>query len=182
MYGDFVFDEMKSFRDQLSATLNDLKQSIDASVKAGGSHKPVVDNDGILEGPELQAAKDAARAVNKAMRTLKPVWGHNDFGDANPQAGANALGRAGPVGEPIAMYGVVLMKDLDKFTNMIGQDLQKIKDAVASGKLTGPEKEEATKAITILEGAIRELNAIEWPNVQRNVPPLKVPAAPPAKA
>lgn len=155
MYGVFIRDQVATYRNQLTQTLNDLK----AGIKKGQPHKHAIPRDGILEGSELTKAKKAAVAVDRAIKQLKPVFG-SSFPAANPKAAQNQLGRPG--GGFVAMYGVILADDLSKYRTGINADISAIKTAIDKGQLTGDAKTEATKALKSLNSALKALGQVSW--------------------
>src|SRR4051794_23142805 len=70
MYGIFIRDSVAKFRDGITATLNDTKKAI-AMGKAKG---PEVIGDGVLQGKEMTKAKAAVKDLEKAVKSLKPVF------------------------------------------------------------------------------------------------------------
>lgn len=156
LYGVFIRDQVEQYRNMLNVTLADLKTGI----KAGQPGKEAVRGDGILQGTELTKAKKSAVAVDKAIKELKPVFG-DSLPAANLQAGRNALGRPAG-GQAIALYGVVLADDLDKYRTSIGSDIATIQTAIDGGQLAGKAKTEAQKALKNLNSALKALGSAGW--------------------
>jgi hypothetical protein len=153
MYGVFIRDQVEQYRNMLGATLTDLK----AGIKAGKQNKHAVAHDGVLEGSELTKAKKAALKVDQAIKELKPVFGEG-FGAIDTNAGRAALGRPG--GGMVAMYGVILADDLNKYRTGINADIAAIKTAVDKGELKGPALKEAKQALRDLKSAATALGTI----------------------
>jgi hypothetical protein len=157
LYGVFIRDQVAQYRGMLAVTLQDLK----AGIKAGNPKASPIMGDGILQGSELTKAKKAAKEVNDAIKALKPVFGGPASG-VNSQAARNALGRSGPPGQFVALYGVVLADDLRQYRTSIRNDIDTIKTGIKSGELKGKAKTEATKAVKELQQALKALGNVPF--------------------
>jgi hypothetical protein len=153
LYGVFLKDNVANLRAQLGVTLSDLK----AGIAAGDPNSPQVRGNGRLDGIELAEAKTAAKALNKAIGALKPVFGGGEF---PTDAARNQMDRNPAPGGMIAMYGVFLADDLRKYKNEISNNIQTINDGLKDGRLSGPTIKEAKAALKSLTSAMNSLNAL----------------------
>lgn len=158
MYGVFIRDQVAKYRGMLDVTLKDLK----ADIKKGKPDQKAIRGDGKLEGSEVTKAKKAAVSIGAAIKALKPVFGNTGPAATNEQAARNALGRNGPPGQFVAMYGVVMADDLRKYRTSINADIAAIQTAITSGELKGTAKTEANKAVKSLQVALKTLGAVTF--------------------
>jgi hypothetical protein len=156
LYGVFIRDQVAQLRSNITVTLQDLK----AGIAAGDPKGTAVRGDGKLEGIEVTDAKKAAGALNKAIGDLKPVFGGGSFSTQTARAN---MGRDNADGNhPIAMYGVFLASDLQKYRTEITNNIQTINDGLKNGQLTGQAATEAKAALKALNAAQKDLANIAF--------------------
>ncbi|MBX7096456.1 MAG: hypothetical protein K1X89_01980 [Myxococcaceae bacterium] len=151
LYGVFIRDQVAKYRAEINVTISDSKQAL----SQGKPHKHAIPGDGVLEGSEYTKVKHSVEHLQKAVDALKPVFG--EMGPPNaPTAGqARANVRGGPVGGPVAMYGVVLRHDLDRFRDSVNADLASIQAGLPT--MSKEAQSEAKKAIRQLKAALTAL-------------------------
>ncbi len=150
MYGVFMRDQMKSFRDDISTTINKTKTAI----ARGKPNAKEVAGDGILQGKELTKAKAAVKDLEKAMKALKPV-----FGGQVARPSDNGMGNIAP------MYGIVFRDDLSRFRDGIKDSMRDMNAAIAAGQFKGEALKEAKLAVKHLKAALTDLGTAQnsWP-------------------
>lgn len=69
MYGVIIRDDLQRFRNQITATMNEVK----AAIAKGKPNQKAIPGNMVLEGKELQFAKAALKELTQALRALKNV-------------------------------------------------------------------------------------------------------------
>jgi hypothetical protein len=148
MYGVFIRDQVGSLRDGIQTTLNQVK----VNIAKGKPNVKEVAGDGKLQGEELKRAKAAAKDLQSAIDSLKPVF--EGLPTSRPASGGDAPIRA------IPMYGVVLRDDLSGFRDSIETNLSTIEASIAAGGLNKQATAEAKKAVKALNLALKDMGSV----------------------
>jgi hypothetical protein len=153
-----IREQLTEYRSMLGATLDDLK----AALETCDPMTPTVSGAGKVEGIDDPVAREAARAIDSALRKLKPVGG----GPVNVDlaAGHDALGRQSvdQDGHSVALSGALLVKDLTKFKRSVTADITALQRAVDGGQLTRTDATEARQALRNLKRALADLNRLNF--------------------
>ncbi len=156
MYGVFMRDQMKSYREAIQATITNTNNAI----KHGKPNAKEIAGDGVLQGKELTKAKAAVKDLQKALAQLKPV-----FGGGGPILNTTGQGAGLGGGSIMPMYGIVFRDDLNKFRTDINGSIRNMNAAIADGQFKGEALKEAKAAIKYLKAAVKDLGTAQssWP-------------------
>lgn len=147
MYGVFIRDQVGSLRNGIQVTLDQVK----ANIAKGKPNAKEVARDGKLQGTELTRAKAAAKDLQSAINSLKPVLA--GLPTSRPLPGPAPI-------RIMPMYGVVLRDDLSGFRDSIETNLSTIEASIAAGKLNKQATTEAKKAVKALNLALKDLGTV----------------------
>ncbi len=165
MYGVIIRDDLFRFRSSISSTMGEIR---DALKKGDPRAKPVF-GDGRLQGKEYVYAKKSLAQLEQSLAALGrvPSWSAG----GRPSAPVAPPDRDSFPGRPIALYGVIIRDDLQRFRNEINATMGEIRSAIARGKpnqkaipgdniLQGKELAYAKAALKELEQALRALKNV----------------------